>query len=367
MAQVLRVKRTGVFHERSARARWYKRLLDFDGRPLEAFVASVEADPPSTPEAGLLKGQLEPVGGWLRFFQNEDLLEIDGADGSVSTRGRNNWSENEVRQVVSDYFEMWRKEQTRQPYSKTEHRSRLIENGLDRSKGSIEFKHQNISAVLLEEGLPYLVGYRPASNYQRLLGDIVREHISTKADDLEHVLEASDLGFDDAARDVNFSQWLVPTPKPTEHQPAERRTRRASKIDYAAREDRNRKLGRSGEQIVLEYERWRLEKAGRKDLSARIRWVAEQDGDGLGYDITSFDEDGTEIFIEVKTTRSGTEMPFLISANEVAVSQELGAQYRLYRVFNASNDPRVYVQPGRMTDYFDLTPRLFEARRKAME
>ena len=461
MPQILRVKRTGDFQEGSARARWYKRLVDFNGRPVETFIASVEDAPPSTPETGPLKGKLEPVAGWLRFFRNEGLLEIEatgmaesttvsilrlgehievhrsdvvkaledldagishrfseatgyelhfagkkywpkavfgvtlsrivgkdvfpsdfkGGEGSkcfrvlgelgfdiqakVSTAGRNDWSEKEVRQVVSEYFEMWNKEQAGQLFNKTEHRSRLIENGLKRSKGSIEFKHQNISAVLVEEGLPYIAGYRPASNYQQLLGDIVREHISTEGAGLETVLEKGDLGIDAKPGTIDFSCWLVPPPQPAGDQKTKRVTRRVSKIDYSAREDGNRKLGRSGEQVVLEYEQWRLERAGRKDLSKRIRWVAELDGDGLGYDIRSFDEDGADIFIEVKTTRSGIEMPFLISANEVAVSSEFGRRYRIYRVFNFPKDPQVYVQPGRLIDCFDLNPRLFEARPKA--
>ena len=40
-----------------------------------------------------------------------------------------------------------------------------------RTDPSIEFKHSNISAVLVERGQPYIDGYKPRGNYQRMLGD----------------------------------------------------------------------------------------------------------------------------------------------------------------------------------------------------
>lgn len=274
------------------------------------------------------------------------------------------WSEKELRQVVSDYFEMWREEQTGQPYSQAEHRSRLIENGLKRFRNLIDLKYRNVSAVLLEEGLPFIADYKPESNYDQLLRDIVREHISTNEAALEAILQTVDW-LDAKSEAIEFSHWRVPPPQLPGDQAPESLTRRASNIDYSAREEKNRPLGRSGERIVLEYERWRLENAGRKDLSERIRCIAELDRAGLGYDIRSFDEDGTAIFIQVKTTRGGIEMPFLISANEVKAATEFGGRYRIYRVFNFPRDPRVYIQSGPLIDCFDLSPRLFEARPKA--
>ena len=49
----------------------------------------------------------------------------------------------------------------------------------NRSHGSVELKHQNISAVLIEMGMPYISGYKPRVNYQRsLLPAVVGEHLS---------------------------------------------------------------------------------------------------------------------------------------------------------------------------------------------
>ncbi|HRJ79949.1 MAG TPA: hypothetical protein PLF37_15730, partial [Planctomycetota bacterium] len=63
-------------------------------------------------------------------------------------------------------------ELTGRPYSKTEHRKALLDH-IKRSEGSIEFKHQNISAALQDLGLPWIAGYKPRSNYQIALLEAV--------------------------------------------------------------------------------------------------------------------------------------------------------------------------------------------------
>ena len=84
----------------------------------------------------------------------------------ASERGRP-WSRDEVDLIVADYFTMLRAELAGEPYSKAEH-NRALQPLLDgRSKSSVEFKHQNISAVLVGMGLPYIDGYKPARNYQK--------------------------------------------------------------------------------------------------------------------------------------------------------------------------------------------------------
>jgi hypothetical protein len=73
----------------------------------------------------------------------------------------NNWSQSEVEAAVEDYFNMLRFELSGLKYNKSEHRRALIELLNNRSGGSVELKHQNISAVLIEMGIPYIDGYKP--------------------------------------------------------------------------------------------------------------------------------------------------------------------------------------------------------------
>src|ERR1700722_2246479 len=81
---------------------------------------------------------------------------------------RHYWTDEELDLIVSDYFLMLINEAASVPFNKAQH-NRLLRNKIDRSEGSIEFKHQNISAVLQRLGLPRIRGYLPAANYQKAI------------------------------------------------------------------------------------------------------------------------------------------------------------------------------------------------------
>jgi len=86
------------------------------------------------------------------------------------------WTATEVKIVVADYLDMLRKEQSGEPYSKTEHRIALRARLPARSSGAIEFKHANISAALADIGMPFIEGYKPRGNYQHaLIAELKRE------------------------------------------------------------------------------------------------------------------------------------------------------------------------------------------------
>ncbi|HEX5009215.1 MAG TPA: hypothetical protein VFY71_02345 [Planctomycetota bacterium] len=74
---------------------------------------------------------------------------------------------------MADYFEMLALELIQKPYNKTAHRRALMTRLESRSERAIEDKHQNISAILLEENRPYIAGYKPLVNYQGLLREVV--------------------------------------------------------------------------------------------------------------------------------------------------------------------------------------------------
>ncbi len=64
------------------------------------------------------------------------------------------WSREEVEATVADYFAMLNDELSGLPVNKAAHNERLRRLLSDRSKGSVEFKHANISAVLTALRLP---------------------------------------------------------------------------------------------------------------------------------------------------------------------------------------------------------------------
>ena len=106
----------------------------------------------------------------------------------------------------------------------------------------------------------------------------------------------------------------------------------------------NRRLGELGEQVTVEIERRRFIAVERDDLAAKVEWVAQTCGDGVGFDVLSFDAlDDSEPFFEVRTTWLGKHMPFYVTANEVRCSGDQPDQFRLYRVFDFGREPPVYV------------------------
>ena len=70
------------------------------------------------------------------------------------------WTHEEVAATVAAYLRMLTMELTGQAYNKSEHRRALHQLLPGRSEGAIEFKHGNISVVMIELGYPYIRGYR---------------------------------------------------------------------------------------------------------------------------------------------------------------------------------------------------------------
>lgn len=79
-------------------------------------------------------------------------------------------------------------------------------------------------------------------------------------------------------------------------------------------------------------------------------------GDGLGFDVLSFEPDGREKLIEVKTTAFDQLTPFHVSRNELARPDRDAPSYRLYRVFDFRQRPRVFDLPGRIDAHCRLDP-----------
>jgi hypothetical protein len=283
------------------------------------------------------------------------------------------WSRDEVEFIVADYFAMLRAELSGETVNKADHNRRLRRQLDSRSKGSIEFKHANITAALLNLGdLPTIDGYKPRYNYQQLLEQVILERLSVEPDFFERLAagpvvrpeatEGPDTIDIDALEEPPPETSWVPGIHDRPRQPAAR-PGPVRRIDFARIDAENRALGRRGEELVLEFERRRLhDRDGRGDLAERIVWVSQEEGDGAGYDIRSFNRDASPRLIEVKTTGLTKYHPFYVSPNELAVSEREERRYFLYRVFRFGRGPRLYTLHGALSAVCHLEPSQYQAR-----
>lgn len=269
------------------------------------------------------------------------------------------WSREEVEAIVADYLTMLTLELAGQSYNKTQHRKLLQAKLNSRSDAATEFKHGNISAVMIELGFPYIRGYQPRSNYQTLLGEIAQAQVGTTTS-LDHVALAAvqQPAITPVQTDFRKVKTTAPSRDDTRalREPQHPMSFKAVKRDYLEREAQNRSLGLAGEEFVVLFEHWRLNALGQARLADKVEHVSQSRGDGLGYDVLSFESDGKERLIEVKTTTFGRDTPFFVSRGELALSQDAKDQFHLYRLFEFRQAPRLFDLPGALDQHCVLDP-----------
>ena len=273
------------------------------------------------------------------------------------------WDWLECEAVVADYLAMMELELRGERYNKSQHRRELQTKLNNRSDSSMEFKHQNISAIMIELGYPYISGYKPAFNYQQQLKDVILMRLA----EVRHVLEKQvDSFIEQEPPQFNEFVWRDVLESAPERNilPAQTKTREFTPrfYDFAEREVSNRRMGERGEEFALQFERNRLTLLGRDDLAKEVEWTSKKKGDGSGYDIRSINpENEKDLFIEVKTSNCGKYQPFYISENEVAFSKDYAAQYSLYRVFNFKRVPKLFMLPGDISRSVQLVANTYKA------
>lgn len=270
------------------------------------------------------------------------------------------WSDSENDLIVADYFEMLIAELSGRKYNKSAQRRALLPQLKNRSEGSVEFKHQNISAVLASLGEVWIDGYKPLFNLQTPLEYAVVRWLNSHPDWVYREPKPTLNAVMREAKPI----WVEAAPTLSNRPPPdelELRHRIARKFDVARRDERNRLLGKAGEEAVYHNEKLNLTLRGRPDLADQVRWVSNEDGDGLGYDIASFDANGSSRLIEVKTTNGDKWTPFHISKNELEVSGEREGRWCLFRVWNFAKQPKAFEIYPPLDRHVSLTPTSFRA------
>ena len=271
------------------------------------------------------------------------------------------WSKIEVVLIVADYFDMLVMELNHIPYKKADHRRQLLRLLNNRTEGSIEFKHQNISAILINLGRPYINGYLPRFNYQFLLEDEVIDYLIHHSEIESYFKQFVEKDIIKPQTRLDFDRIIVSPPEIISvTEPKVFYQLKPIKINYLEKEQSNKTLGLYGEELVIEYEKWNLIKLGKDNLADKIEWISKEIGDGAGFDILSKNLNGTDKYIEVKTTRLGKETPFFFSSNELQFSINKASYYHLYRLFNAENDVKLFQKNGALNTICNSTPTMYK-------
>ncbi len=275
------------------------------------------------------------------------------------------WSQQEVEIIVQDYLTMLAFERLDQKYNKAQ-RNRELQKFLPaRNRSAIEFKHQNISAAMIELGYPYVEGYKPLGHRQTIIYEIIETQIAKKPDLLTVIANSVEKKAEKPSQLTDVLKILVEAPRLPKKRDAiyeqEEAPHPRPRRNYLEIEAHNQSLGRAGEELAIEFEQQRLWREGRKDLAGKIDHVANSKGDSCGFDILSFETDSRERLIEVKTTQFGALTPFFASSNEVAVSERRSDEYYVYRLFDFSKVPRLFLLNGSMRSTCSLEAVQFRA------
>src|ERR1700735_1570757 len=123
------------------------------------------------------------------------------------------WQADELDAIVSDYFDMLTQDVAGRSYVNLQHSAALMAR-VGRTHRSVEFKHQNISAVLDELGLPWISGYKPKRNYQNAIFDAIDRYLSSHAEFLTRSPPEPILGSEDAEPFVDPPTLAAEQPRP---------------------------------------------------------------------------------------------------------------------------------------------------------
>lgn len=123
---------------------------------------------------------------------------------------------------------------------------------------------------------------------------------------------------------------------------------------------KSEKVGRIGEEIVFNFEKKKLNFSGHKDLAEKINWHRNDSQNRTpGWDITSFDVEGNEIYIEVKASEGETISDIELTVNEWNQANKMveSNNYKIYLVTDVFQNPviRVIDNPAHLVREGTLT------------
>jgi hypothetical protein len=281
------------------------------------------------------------------------------------------WTDEQSEFVCKYYIAQLKKHLLSKEPQKQQVAKNYLMSELGKSSKAVRLKLHHISSILVNSDLPYLESFKPIPraeidlidwNETNVLKKILLEEFN-EPDFLDFLssLSAKTEYSTEVTKEIQVEQ--PPDEDVFEHlenadQPS---LRIRPKINYVEREIRNTKLGEAGETWVINFERQRLLAEGREDLANKIVWASKDVGDGLGFDIISYNSSGDKVYIEVKTTCLGKFSAFYLTQKEIQTSLKLGVSYYIYRVFDFNKETKLFTIENSLADSLDLVPTTFRA------
>lgn len=208
-------------------------------------------------------------------------------------------------------------------------------------------KQKDMCKTLIYAAIQY---YRDTNDSRKIMLDKARnkEYSNDKVDDrgkkdkLISKISESENHSDVPAKEVHLDMVSKPE-DPIDAKERKDRIRSKDGIDYSDQQKRNQETGDIGEKLVLANEIDKARKWGlSEDLVSQIRRVSLE-SDDYGFDILSFDQNGKEHYIEVKTTKaSSNNLSFVLTQNELDHARKYGSAYSIVMVFDVAQNPRIW-------------------------
>jgi len=308
------------------------------------------------------------------FRQKRTLLGIEFRKRGIKSIAEiDNWTFEQLK-FISEYYITELKDLLKYGREKKINIAReFLVYHLHKSNKSVRLKLQHISSILVNSDLPYIEDFKPIARAEIDIIDWnetlnLKKILTQKFDESENIIFLNSL----ADRNVfdtnyNFKSSINEIPIQdvfeVDNLEDKKSIKIKPKINYVEREIRNSKLGEAGEKWVIEFEKDKLIKLGLSNLAEKVVWASSEIGDGLGYDVISFNEFQEEIFIEVKTTCLGKYSAFFLTQNELKVSNNL-KNFKIYRVYDFEKDTKIYIVDEDIKSQLELTPTIYRATMK---
>jgi Domain of unknown function (DUF3883) len=278
------------------------------------------------------------------------------------------WEADEIGPVVTAYFEMLEGDLRGLQVNKAA-KYRELSAIIGRTHKSVERKFQNISAVLDKLEEPWIRGLAPLFNIQKALSEAIDKHFSNLGRQpilvpagAAELAEEQSLFISHPATTHGILDYVpVPSLIPLPEKLPDHVERLVRKFDPVMRDFRAREIGEAGEKLVLENERFKLLQSGQPELARRVIWVSKELGDGAGYGVKSYDMNGREKFIEVKTTVGSQQTPFFMTRNEKDFADESDDRYRIARIFDFRRVPRAFEMTSPLDSFVRFEPESYRA------